>query len=74
MDLQQDLIRLGSKTVVESRLTAWQGTAPFYYSQKEMPPSPMTPTIARVRDEIHALTGVFYDCVLINLYSVSPSP
>ena len=30
--LNQDEIVLGSKVLPESRLTGWQGTAPFYYS------------------------------------------
>jgi hypothetical protein len=75
---QHDLIQLGNRTVPESRLTAWQGHMPFRYSGKVMPPAPFTPTVRRVRDRLHSLTGVQYDGVLINLYEVSrnaePSP
>lgn len=28
----------------------------------------MSTTIGRIRDRVHELTGVYYDCVLINLY------
>lgn len=66
--LRRDSITLGSKSIEESRLTAWQGPKPFYYSNKEMAPSPMTPRIAAIRDRLAEVTGVFYDCVLINLY------
>ncbi len=69
VDLQRDTIQLTpDQTIEESRLTAWAGPKPFYYSGKEMAARPMTPRIARIRDAIHALTGVYYDCVLINLY------
>lgn len=68
VDLRHDHITLGSKRIVESRLTAWQGPKPFYYSGKCMSPQPMTPRIAAIRDRIQALTGTYYDCVLINLY------
>ncbi len=66
--LRRDSILLGSKSIEESRLTAWQGPKPFYYSDKEMAPSVMTPRIAAIRDQLEEITGVFYDCVLINLY------
>eukprot|EP00624_Nannochloropsis_granulata_P000071 evm.model.NODE_1020_length_8300_cov_26.674698.3 len=69
VDLKRDTIRLSpDKTIEESRLTAWQGTQPFYYSGKQMPARPMTPRIARIRDRLEELTGVRYDCVLINMY------
>jgi hypothetical protein len=69
VDLKRDTIQLSpDKTIEESRLTAWQGTQPFYYSGKEMPARPMTPRIARIRDRLEELTGVRYDCVLINMY------
>lgn len=69
VDLKRDTIQLSpEKTIEESRLTAWQGTQPFYYSGKEMPARPMTPRIARIRDRLEKLTGVRYDCVLINMY------
>lgn len=54
--------------VEETRLTAWQGPRPFYYSGKEMGPAPMTATVARVRDVLHEKTGLYFDCVLLNLY------
>lgn len=69
VDLKRDTIQLTpSKSIVESRLTAWQGPKPFYYSGKEMAAQPMTPRIATIRDKLFKMTGVFYDCVLINLY------
>lgn len=69
VDLKRDTIQLSpDKTIEESRLTAWQGSQPFYYSGKEMPPRPMTPRIARIRDRLEKLTGVRYDGVLINMY------
>lgn len=69
VDLKRDTIQLTpSKTIVESRLTAWQGPKPFYYSGKEMAAQPMTPRIAQIRDKLFEMTGVYYDCVLINFY------
>lgn len=69
IDLQRDTIQLSPhKTVDESRLTAWQGTQPFFYSGKEMPAREMTARVARIRDRLAVVTGVYYDCVLINLY------
>jgi alkylated DNA repair dioxygenase AlkB len=66
--LRRDSILIGSKSIEESRLTAWQGPCPFYYSNKTMSASPMTSRIAAIRDRLADETGVFYDCVLINLY------
>jgi hypothetical protein len=53
-------------------LTGWLSDigATFKYSGKEMrpPPGGLTPRVAAVRDALAALTGQWYDSVLVNLY------
>lgn len=68
--LRRDSVTVGSKgiEIEESRLTAWQGPKPFFYSEKEMAPSPMTPRVAAIRDRLFQVTGIYHDCVLVNLY------
>ena len=71
---EADDVRTASGALVkERRLTAWQvddvaAVGPFLYSGKAMPPTLMSPAVARVRDAVAAATGVSYDCVLLNLY------
>jgi alkylated DNA repair dioxygenase AlkB len=38
------------------------------YSGKIMAPTPFTPLMTRLRDEIYDVTGERFDCALINLY------
>ncbi|CAM9930181.1 unnamed protein product, partial [Chrysoparadoxa australica] len=74
VNFSRDIIELheqtGTKTVEESRLTAWQSSSglPFEYSGKIMPGDPLTPLVASIRDRLAAEQGVFYDGVLLNLY------
>ena len=38
------------------------------YSGKIMQPQPFSPLIAEIRDRVHAATGIYFDCCLLNLY------
>ncbi|GAB5363849.1 hypothetical protein AAMO2058_000918600 [Amorphochlora amoebiformis] len=75
VQFKTDEVKLGGKVIRERRETAWQTSSnvPFRYSGKEMAPAAMTPIIQMVRNKIYNLTGVYYDCALINLYPDSSS-
>jgi len=55
----------------ERRETCWvadKGVGGLAYSGKIMNPIPLPPCIDRIRCRIEELTGIRYDCALINLY------
>mmetsp|Transcript_21035 Transcript_21035/g.42328 ORF Transcript_21035/g.42328 Transcript_21035/m.42328 type:complete len:458 (+) Transcript_21035:48-1421(+) len=70
VDFKTEQVELQGKKLSERRQTAWQSSTnkPFRYSGKVMSPSPFTPLVQEIRDRIFKLTGVPYDCALLNLY------
>jgi alkylated DNA repair dioxygenase AlkB len=58
------------REVMQPRLTAWIGDpeAVYRYSNVVHQPLPFGPTLARLRAEISAFTGVPFNSVLCNLY------
>ena len=44
------------------------GVGGLAYSGKIMEPQSFSPLIASIRDRVHASTGQYFDCCLINLY------
>ena len=44
------------------------GVGGLAYSGKIMDPQPFSPIVASIRDKVHAATGHYFDCCLINLY------
>ena len=45
-----------------------QGVGGLAYSGKIMTPTPFTPAVAAIRDELYEETGELFDCALLNLY------
>lgn len=66
---QRPIIVFG-REVMQPRLTAWVGDpeAVYRYSNVVHEPLPFGPTLARLRAEISAFTGVPFNSVLCNLY------
>lgn len=70
IDWQQHRLRLFGREVMAPRLSAWHGDAGCYYrySGLRLAPQPLTPLLQRMRSTISDLTGVDFNCVLLNLY------
>lgn len=66
---QRPIIVFG-REVMQPRLTAWIGDpeAVYRYSNVVHQPLPFGPTLARLRSQISAFTGVPFNSVLCNLY------
>ena len=45
-----------------------EGVGGLAYSGKIMSPTPFTPVVAEIRDELYETTGERFDCALLNLY------
>lgn len=66
---QEEVVIFGERRRVP-RLVAWHGdpAACYTYSGTLHVPRPWTPELERVRERVHALTGVPFNAVLLNLY------
>jgi alkylated DNA repair dioxygenase AlkB len=65
------LVTRTGETVVERRQTCWlsePGIGCLAYSGKLMPPSPLTPHVLELRDDMLRLHGERYDAALCNFY------
>lgn len=63
-------LRLFGREVTAPRRSAWYGDrgASYTYSGLRLTPTPWTPTLARIRDTVQALSGYGFNSVLLNLY------
>jgi alkylated DNA repair dioxygenase AlkB len=68
LDWRQRAIRIMGREVLQPRLTAWYGDAPYTYSGVTLEPLPWTPLLAELRDRVVATTGDAFNTVLCNLY------
>lgn len=68
LDWKQRAIRIMGREVLQPRLTAWYGDAPYTYSGVTLDPLPWTPLLAELRDRVAATTGDPFNTVLCNLY------
>jgi alkylated DNA repair dioxygenase AlkB len=68
LDWKQRAIRIFGREVLQPRLTAWHGDAPYTYSGVTLAPAPWTPALATLRDRLVAETGERFNSVLCNLY------
>ena len=69
--VQEELLTRDGKSVLERRHTCWmaeEGIEGLAYSGKVMAPTPFTPLIGRIRDELYRSTNEYYDCALLNYY------
>lgn len=66
---QEEVVIFGERRRVP-RLVAWHGdpAARYTYSGTLHVPRPWTPELERVRERVHALTGVPFNAALLNLY------
>lgn len=67
----ETLVTRDGKKVTERRETCWmaeKNIGGLAYSGKIMTPVPFVPSVERIRDKIDELTGIWYDCCLINHY------
>jgi alkylated DNA repair dioxygenase AlkB len=66
--LAQESIVLFGRPVLQPRLSAWVGDAPYTYSGKTFAPLPWTPALAALRARVEADAGHRMNSVLLNLY------
>lgn len=67
----EQLVTRDGRRVDERRETCWMaedGIGGLAYSGKIMQPTPFTPLVAAIRDQILEETGERFDCALLNLY------
>ena len=67
----EKLVTRDGKRVDERRETCWMaepGVGGLAYSGKIMSPTPFTPAVSAIRDELFEETGEMFDCALLNLY------
>ncbi|MBA8884620.1 alpha-ketoglutarate-dependent dioxygenase AlkB family protein [Dokdonella fugitiva] len=64
------VLRIFGRDVPTPRLSCWMGDAgaAYTYSGARFTPTPWTPTVARLRDELHERYGLAFNSVLANLY------
>lgn len=63
----QSPIKMYGKTVMQPRLTAWFGDAPYTYSGRENLPSPWTSTLRTLQTKLQA-EALIFNSALCNLY------
>jgi len=68
LDWKQRPIRIFGREVLQPRLTAWYGDAPYTYSGVTLAPVPWPPLLAELRDRAALDAGVPFNTVLCNLY------
>jgi alkylated DNA repair dioxygenase AlkB len=68
LDWKQRAIRIMGRAMLQPRLTAWYGDAPYTYSGVTLEPLPWTPDLTELRDRIAIATGEQFNTVLCNLY------
>ncbi len=67
---RQERIKVWGKVHDQPRLTSWHGDpgTRYTYSGITLDTCPWTPLLARLRQDIEAITGYCYNSVLLNLY------
>jgi alkylated DNA repair dioxygenase AlkB len=67
---REEKVFVWGRSCVQPRLVAWHGDpgTDYGYSGIHLRPSPWTPTLTRLRDEVEKLAGAKFNSVLLNLY------
>ncbi|MEO1089628.1 MAG: alpha-ketoglutarate-dependent dioxygenase AlkB [Pseudomonadota bacterium] len=65
---RQETASIMGRAVPLPRLTAWYGESAYQYSGISNAPQPWLPDLAAVRHVVEALSGVTFNCVLLNFY------
>lgn len=65
---RQQTIRMFGRDVLQPRLTAWMGDAPYTYSGRRHEPGIMPPLVETLRCWLEGSTGARFNSVLANLY------
>lgn len=70
LPLQQEPLTLLGRTLLTPRLVSFHGDpgCVYRYSRRSFSPSPWTPELSRLREQIRAATGDDYNAVLANYY------
>ena len=66
---EEEILIFGQPRLVP-RLVAWHGDpgATYVYSGTDHQPEPWIPSLDRIRDRVHELTGTHFNAVLLNRY------
>lgn len=65
---EQRSVTVYGKTHPQPRLTKWYGPVAYQYSNLTWEPCGLPPLVEAIRQEIEALSGERFNCVLCNLY------
>lgn len=65
---EQRAIVLFGRPVMQPRLIAWGGSAPYRYSGQTLEPRPLTPEVSETLSRVRAHTGFTFNHVLLNRY------
>ena len=70
VSFEQHRVRMFGRELPAPRLSAWIGDvdAIYTYSRVRYVPGPWTPTLAAIRDRLHAELGMRFNSVLVNRY------
>ena len=70
LPLRQEPITMFGKTYPTPRLTSWHGDpeCAYRYSGRTFEPSPWTPALTRLREQLVVATGYAFNSVLVNYY------
>lgn len=64
----QRVMHMYGREVAQPRLTAWYGDVAYSYSGIVNEPLPFTPLLAAIRADLHELTEIDFNSVLLNYY------
>ena len=67
-DWKAEHITLFGRQVLQPRLTAWHGDAPYTYSGLRLEPLPFTPLQREIKAAVEAASGRRFNSVLLNYY------
>jgi alkylated DNA repair dioxygenase AlkB len=65
---EQKPIKVFGREVMQPRLVSWAGDVPYRYSGQTLPPRELPPILAKLNEQMRALTGVPFNHVLLNRY------
>lgn len=70
IDWRQEQITIFGKQMDQPRLIAWHGDSgkSYSYSHLNLSPSPWTPTLIEIQNQLQTYTGIRFNSVLLNLY------
>lgn len=70
LPLVQEPLTIAGKTHLTPRLTSWHGDpgCAYAYSGRVFAPTPWTPTLAALREQLEVTVGARFNTVLANLY------